>query len=103
MPVTHVVKPLMAEKYSKKFRHRQFARQNLRDEIGIGHAVARQGEQRIDGVGQKIAFAGARVEGMVGAPRAAKHVLNPGPHAENAQVFAQGGVLSPGSGRNPFA
>ena len=80
-------------KVQQKFRHRQFARQNLCDEIGVGHSVARQGEQRIDGVGQKIAFAGARVEGMIGAPRAAKHLFNPGPHAENAQVFAQGGVF----------
>ena len=30
---------------------------------------------------------------MIGAPRAAKHLFNPGPHAENAQVFAQGGVF----------
>ena len=71
-------------KVQQEFCHRQFARQGLRDEIGIGYAIARQGEQRIDGVGQKIAFAGARVEGMIGAPRAAKHLFNPGPHAENA-------------------
>ena len=80
-------------KVQQKFRHRQFARQNLCDEIGVGHSVARQGEQRVDGVGQKIAFAGARVEGMVGAQSTAEYVLNPRAHAENAQVFAQGGVF----------